>query len=135
METILQTKEKIKICNSKDIFDIIKSSFDISRELVYFIGVNSQNKIVHAEIIGIGGLNNCYIEPRAIFKLAFIHNCYGFFLAHNHPSGDITPSFADKEMTEKINKGSKILNLAFYDHIIFSNEDYYSMFDNNEGGF
>ena len=135
MKFTLKESQNKKISCSKDVHTILSKYFTEEREEVYFIGVNTKNKIKHIEIIGIGGLNYSPIESRIIFKRCLEKDLYGFFLAHNHPSGDTTPSQDDITTTEKINKQSQIMNIKFLDHIIFSDNKYFSMFDNDKGGF
>lgn len=137
MNTEIKLKEsEIKQINSsKDIFNLLKQYFTEEREEVYFIGVNTKNKIKYIELIGIGDLNSSIVDTRVLFKRCFTKDLRGFFLAHNHPSGDLNPSSEDEEITRTIIKQSELLKLRFLDHIIFNNESYYSLFDNDRGGF
>lgn len=123
---------KIKINTSNDAYELVKSDFDsLQLEKVMCVFVDSKNKVIKKEFIGEGSINFCFIEPRKIIKQALIYNAYGFFLFHNHPSGDQTPSLEDINMTRKIKEITKKLDIHFLDHIVVGN-DYYSFYDNNE---
>ena len=66
------------------------------------------------------------MDPRILLKCAIKHNASGIFLTHNHPSGDTTPSPEDIEITKKIQDACKTLDIRFLDHLIISNNSYYS---------
>lgn len=123
---------KIKINSSKDVYEYVKYDFDsLQFEKVMCVFVDSKNQIIKKEFVSEGSLNFSIIEPRKIIKLALIYNAYGFFLIHNHPSGDTTPSLEDINLTKKIKEITKKLDLYFLDHIIVGN-NYYSFYDSNE---
>ena len=125
----------MKINNSLDAYKLIKDDFDTFQEKVFIIGVDTKNNFKYKKLIGMGGNNYSVIDPLVIFRDLLLNNCTKFFLFHNHPSKDLTPSTEDIEITKIINKQSKIMNIGFLDHIIFSDENHYSFFDNDEGGF
>ena len=130
--SIKETKAKTKINSSKDVYEYVKSDFDsLQFEKVMCVFVDSKNQIIKKEFVSEGSLNFSIIEPRKIIKLALIYNAYGFFLIHNHPSGDAQPSLEDINLTRKIKEITKKLDLHFLDHIIVGN-NYYSFYDNNE---
>ncbi len=125
-------ENKLRITNSKDVYDFVKSDFDsLQYEKVMCVFVDSKNNVIKKEFIGEGSINFCLIEPRKIIKQALIYNAYGFFLFHNHPSGDANPSFEDINLTKKLKEITRKLDILFLDHIIVGNE-YYSFYDNNE---
>ncbi len=124
-------KAKIQIKSSNDIYNLIKYEFNaLSHEKVMIIFVDSKNQILKKEFIFEGGINYSIIEPRLIIKKVLAINASGFFLAHNHPSGDTMPSEEDISITRKIKNICNQLNIRFLDHIIIG-EDYYSLFEND----
>lgn len=130
--SIKNFESKIKITNSKDVYEIVKFDFDsLQIEKVMCVFVDSKNQIIKKCFISEGSINFCLIEPRKIIKQALIYNAYGFFLIHNHPSGDSHPSFEDINLTKKIKDITKNLGINFLDHLIIGN-DYYSFYDNNK---
>jgi len=130
----LQTKgieKKIQIQNSNDVYEITKEDFaNLLNEKVIAIFVDTKNKIIKKEFISQGGLNFSIIEPREIIKKVLSLDASGFFLVHNHPSNDLTPSIEDLKITRKIKKICDKLQIRFLDHIIVG-DGYYSIFANN----
>jgi len=123
--------KKIKITSSKDVYNHIKIDFDnLKLEKVMVLLVNSKNFIIKKEFISEGSLNYSIIEINTILKKIFLFDASGFFLIHNHPSGDTTPSKEDIEVTKKIFEITNKLNIRFLDHLIVG-ENYFSCYDNN----
>ena len=83
----------------------------------------------------IGGLTSTVFDQKEIMRIALELNATGVILAHNHPSGDPTPSFADTKMTEALNKAGKVLEIAVIDHIILSDSCYYSFSDDSKNSY
>ena len=126
-----KVEEKIKLNNSKLIYDLVKSDFNsLQFEKVMCVFVDAKNNLIKKEFISQGSLNYSIIEPRKIIKLVLTYNAYGFFLIHNHPTGDTTPSSEDINLTRKIKEITKKLDIQFLDHIIIGNS-YYSFYDND----
>lgn len=116
--------------NAIDIIDFINSieGYDKAiNENVIVIMLNTKNKIIAYSEIGIGANNNCYIDIPSIFKTLFTTNTSKFILAHNHPSGDATPSKEDIATTKKIKEVSELMGVQFLDHIIIGENEYKSI--------
>ncbi len=123
------TCSKPKLLSSSDVYEYIRSDFaNLENECVMAIFINTKNQVIKKEILFHGELNYSIIEPRRIIKRVMELNADGFFLIHNHPSGDVEPSEQDIIITKKINNITKELNIRFIDHIIIGNT-YYSMFE------
>ena len=75
----------------------------------------------------IGSINQTVIHPREIFKTPILSNANSIMLGHNHPSGDVTPSPEDINVTERLTLISEMMGILFYDHIIFSEMSYHSI--------
>ena len=96
-----------------------------------FVGfyLDSQSKVISREIISIGILNSVIVHPREIFRTAIIRNANAIIVAHNHPSGNLEPSSEDIEITKKLRQSGDIIGIKLFDHVIVSNEGYYSFSD------
>lgn len=108
--------------------DLFSSSL-LVHEQFYAIFLNQQNQIVGNAMISSGGINNCLIDKRLIFKYAIETLASSIILCHNHPSGTLNPSETDITLTQTIAKGCNLLNLKLLDHLIFTEDSYYSFAD------
>ena len=77
-----------------------------------------------------GGVAGTVVDPKMIFKIALQHLTSNLIIAHNHPSGNLIPSNADKTITEKIKKAAVLLEMTLMDHVIIADNKYYSFADN-----
>jgi len=91
------------------------------------IFLNSQNEIIAEEIVQEGTVNQTVVYPRKVLELALKHKATGLILVHNHPSGHLTPSAADQELTRALVKASRALNLTVHDHLIIGRHGYFSL--------
>ena len=92
--------------------------------------LNSKNQIINWAQISSGGINYTLVDVRIIFQTALMSNAVNIMLAHNHPSGNLNPSHADKVLTTKICEAGQTLEIKVIDHIIITAEGYYSFADN-----
>lgn len=102
-----------------------------NEQVEYFsvVFLNRANKINHFEIISKGGMTGTVADPRVILKIALEHNATSMILCHNHPSGNLKPSRADEELTMKIKTAASYFDMKVVDHIIVSEEGFYSFAD------
>lgn len=123
-----------KVSSPAVVAKMIKQMTDGSdRELVYVVSVDSKNKPIATELVSMGGVNSSIIDVGNIFKHALLSNAVGVIIAHNHPSGDVTPSVEDIRVTKRIEEAGKILNLPLLDHVIVGDMEtdvYYSFLEN-----
>lgn len=96
------------------------------RETLIVIGVNTKSAINFISTVSVGSLNSTIGTPREIFKTAILSNCARLFLAHNHPSYDLTPSETDIDFTRRIQKAGALLGIELVDHLIVTPTDYFS---------
>jgi DNA repair protein RadC len=116
--------------HSEKVFQHFKGYFlDLDHEEFMVAMVNNRNELIHFERISIGGITSTIVDVRLIIRKAIMRKALGFFLMHNHPSGNIIPSSADKELTAKLKKGAELFDITLIDHIIFANHRYYSFAD------
>lgn len=90
----------------------------LRKESLQLLLVDSRLKHLHSEELSFGTLNETICHPRDVLHPVVLHQAYGFILVHNHPSGDPSPSEADKRMTGKIAEASELLQIRFVDHLI-----------------
>ncbi len=123
-----------KLNNSRAFYNTLFPYFQhISTEHFYAIFLNQKLEMVAIEQISAGGLTTTIVDPRVIFNKALQHKkVTAFVVAHNHPSGDSTPSQQDVKLTERLQEGAKILELRMIDHIIIGADSYYSFADDEK---
>ena len=128
MGTEVMTTDVIK--DSKMVATFLRTKLmDLPHEVFAVIFLNRANRIKHFEIISSGGMTGTVADPRIILKKALEEEAVSIILSHNHPSGNLKPSKADQELTEKIKHAAKYFDINVLDHIIVSNEGYYSFAD------
>lgn len=122
--------EKAVVATSTDIARYLQSALkDYCHEVFAVIFLNRANKINHFEIVSEGGITGTVADPRVILKKALEENAVSIILCHNHPSGSLKPSRADEELTQKIKEAAKYFDIRVIDHIIVSEDGYYSFAD------
>jgi DNA repair protein RadC len=122
--------EKTVVRTSRDIAQYLQASLkDYSYEVFAVIFLNRANKINHFEIISRGGITGTVADPRIILKKALEEDATSLVLCHNHPSGNLRPSRADEEITKKIKEAALYFDITIIDHIIVSEDGFYSFAD------
>ena len=91
--------------------------------------LNQANKIITSVLISEGGISGTAADPRKIFKAVLENNGAAIILAHNHPSGVVSPSEADRQLTQKMKDAGKMLDMPVIDHIIIGDAEYFSFAD------
>jgi DNA repair protein RadC len=115
---------------SRDIAAYLRTALkDYQHEVFAVVFLNRANKINHFEIVSEGGITGTVADPRVILKKALEENAVNIILCHNHPSGSLKPSRADEELTFKIKEAAKYFDIKVIDHIIVSEDGYYSFAD------
>ena len=118
------------ILTSRDLANYLKAQFQFKRHEVFaVVFLNRSNKINHFEIISEGGITGTVADPRIILKRALEHDAISMVLCHNHPSGSLKPSRQDEELTERIKIAAKFFDIRIMDHLIVSDEGFYSFAD------
>lgn len=115
------------IKGAKSVYDYASGKIGGSdREQFMVILVNSKNHIIKDEIVSVGILNASIVHPREVFKSAIRESAHAIIVAHNHPSGDPTPSEEDIIVTNSLVDSGNLLNIKLLDHIILGTKSYYS---------
>lgn len=116
--------------SSKRVFEYFKSTMqDLPHEEFWVIYLNTACKVLDAQLIGRGGNDFTPVDVRIVLRFALQHKANSFILVHNHPSGSLVPSQADKLLTNKINEAAKLMDIRVNDHVIFAENNYYSFRD------
>jgi DNA repair protein RadC len=122
-----------KISSSRDAHEVLKRVWNDSVielcEQFKVIFTNRANKVLGVFEVSTGGIAGTVADPKLIFVAALKAGATGLILSHNHPSGNLTPSHADIELTRKIKQGGQLLEIQLLDHIIITSESYYSFAD------
>ncbi len=120
------------ISNPESAVELLRKTFgDLDREIFIVINLNIKNKPINFNIVSIGLLDQALIHPREVLKSAILSNAAKMLIMHNHPSGDLTPSDADLEITRVLSECCDIMNIQLIDHIVFDDQDVYSFRRNN----
>jgi len=130
----VKASERPKVLNSKASFDILLKSFDHDtielRETMKMLLLNRANKVLGVMDVSNGGTAGTVIDVKLIMQCALLSNASSIILCHNHPSGNLTPSTEDNNMTRKIKNACDIMSINLLDHIIITSEEkYYSYAD------
>lgn len=129
-----QPLDKIKVVSSSDAAAIFKPLLsDLSHEEFWILLLNRNNVVIDKFMVSQGGLSGTVIDVRIILqkalKMGLEKLACSIILCHNHPSGNLVPSEADKEITRKIKEAGKHMDISVLDHIIIGNESYFSFAD------
>lgn len=127
-----EVPEKIQIRESKDIYKVLQPYLsDLQTEEFWAVFLNQNNRIVGKARLSAGGINQSVVDVRILFKTALEHLSTAIAIAHNHPSGNLKPSQEDLRITKQIADAGKILNIQLLDHLIISQNAYFSFADEN----
>lgn len=128
----LQAEENLT--NPEKIYKFMENAFHMSQlaeEYMYVIACNTKNKPIGVFEISHGTVNCCVSSPREIFVRLLLCGAVSFVLVHNHPSGNISPSQDDINVTKRLNDAGTLLNVTLTDHIIIGDGAYYSFHENS----
>jgi len=124
--------EKPIVKSSRDIASYLQALLrDLPHEVFAVAYLNQANRINNFEIISKGGITGTVADPRVILKKALLEDAVNIILCHNHPSGNLQPSKADSDLTRKLKKAAELFDIGLFDHIIVSENGYFSFADAN----
>ena len=124
-------KTNIKLNNTTKIYEYFKDIFmGLEEENFYAVYLNTKSNLISYKLLFKGTINKSIVHPREIFKWAVLESAYYIIIMHNHPSGDISPSIEDKELTISLMNIGKTMGIPVMDHIIFGKDKYYSFYEN-----
>lgn len=127
------TSSTITIANADDAYSILKGLFSADtislQEEFIVLYLNRANKVIGSYKLSKGGISGTVADIRLILSVALKTLASGLILAHNHPSGNLKPSQADIGLTKRVREAAKLMDMEVLDHIIISNEGFYSFTD------
>jgi DNA repair protein RadC len=127
LETALELPE---VSTSKGVFHLMQPIIgDLQHEEFWAIFLNNSNKVIAKHRLSKGGLTATVVDVRLLYMKALVAACVGVIVCHNHPSGKLTPSKADKEVTLKIKDAGRTLDIKLLDHLIITEKSYFSFAD------
>ncbi len=119
-----------KVASSLDVYQQFSGLLgDLNHEEFWILMLNRANVILDKRLISRGGISGTVADPKLIFAEALSFSASAIVLVHNHPSGNLSPSQADIELTRKLQKGGEFLTLPILDHLIVTANGYYSFAD------
>lgn len=123
----LYANDVVRICNAKEAYELLKDMSNLKRERVDIVCLNSRFELISRETVAMGSVNRANILPRDILLPAITSNSSFVLIAHNHPSGDCTPSQEDIELTVKIKESLELVGIQLLDHIVISSKGWHSI--------
>jgi DNA repair protein RadC len=125
-----ETVELKKITSSKAVFDIMQPIIgELVHEEFWVLFLNNSNKVIYKSQISKGGITGTVVDVRMVFKMALEQNAVAIILSHNHPSGKLEASDADKTLTKQLKLAGQQLTIPVLDHIIITENGYLSFRD------
>lgn len=121
--------EGLKIKTPMDVLPLIRHYGDRKQEYFLCISLNGAGEVITHRVVSIGLVNQTQVHPREVFADPITDRASSVILAHNHPSGDLSPSDADKKITRQLQEAGNTLGIAVLDHIIFSPKGHYSFLE------
>lgn len=119
-----------KITSSAIAFELLQPILgELQHEEFWILYLNNANTVLHKEQLSKGGMTGTLVDVRLVLKLALEHGAVGLILAHNHPSGTLKPSSADKQLTQKLKLAAQALDIKVLDHLIVTQKAYFSFAD------
>lgn len=125
-----EVKDKVKITSSKTVFDIMQPLIgELAHEEFWVLYLNNSNKIIHKAVLSKGGITGTVVDIRLIFKSALENQATSLILSHNHPSGKLQASEADRAITQRLKIAGQHLDILVLDHVIITETGYLSFAD------
>lgn len=122
--------ELTKITSSKSVFEIMQPIIgELPHEEFWILYLNNSNKVISKAQLSVGGITGTLVDVRLVFKMALEKGATALILCHNHPSGTLIPSDADKQITKKLKMAGDSLEIKVLDHLIVTETKYFSFVD------
>src|SRR5687767_13148443 len=136
--TYLQNS-KMEITGGKDVARVfldllaLDDKIDQDKEHFYVMHLDTRNRVKMVELVSLGTLTSSLVHPRETFRRAVIAGSASIIVGHNHPSGEVEPSDEDTKVTKLLHESGNILGINLFDHIIFTNDKFFSFRENKAG--
>ena len=121
--------ERKTVSSSKEAFELLAPNLSDKLQEEFWVILMKKNTVIGVEQLHQGGLDSAVVDIRLLIKRLLEKNATGFIIAHNHPSGNLTASEADKYLTKKIKEAAQLMNMQLLDHLIIAGNDYVSFAD------
>jgi DNA repair protein RadC len=131
----LTDEQRIKLLNSDDVYSVMQEillreeKIDQEKEHFWMIGLAQNSRMQYIEMVSLGSVKATTVEPMNVFRWAVMKGSVKVIMVHNHPSGELKPSDADKDITDRLIQVGLILNIQVIDHMIISVKSYMSFAD------
>jgi DNA repair protein RadC len=126
--------DRVTITSPEKMVEVMRSIFNADTilwtEEVIMVCLNRANDVVGYYRVSSGGFSGTVLDPRVVMTIALQNACSSIILAHNHPSGNLKPSDGDRSITEKIKNACAFFDMKLLDHLIITDESYYSFNEN-----
>jgi DNA repair protein RadC len=116
----------VKIRSAKDVVPLVSHLANRQQEHFLTVSLNGAHEVIASRVVTVGLANSTQIHPREVFAEAISDRACAIIAAHNHPSGDLSPSTEDLAVTERLTQAGGILGIRLLDHIIFSANGFFS---------
>ena len=126
----LSEEQKIKLINSDDVFKVMQEillreeKIDQEKEHLWMIGLALNDRILYIEMVSMGSVKATTVEPINVYRVAVLKGAVKVIMIHNHPSGELKPSEADKDVTDRLIQVGRILDIKLINHLIISTSSY-----------
>ncbi len=127
-----QTRSGYAITSPGDVAVLLRNRGRPEVENLWLVCVNGAHEVCNVHHIGMGLADSVLVHPREIFAPAICDRAVGIFLAHNHPSGNLQPSLTDHSVTQRVRSSGEIVGIELIDHVIFSDNAYFSFAEHNQ---
>ena len=131
--TVKETEEKYYASDPESVFEFLVDICNMDKlpkEHFVELAISSKGEIIGYSVISVGDISSSIVHPREVFQFAILSNAAVIIVAHNHPSGDPTPSEEDIKVTKRLTECSKIMGIKLVDHVIVGDNNYYSFMKN-----
>jgi DNA repair protein RadC len=137
MKLSISAQQKLKLLNADDVYAVMQKvllreqKIDQDKEHFWMIGLASNHRLLYIELVSMGSVNAVTVEPMNVYRMAVQKGAVKVIFVHNHPSGELKASEADKDLTDRLIQVGRILNIEAIDHLIISKKSYLSFADTN----
>jgi DNA repair protein RadC len=135
MNVRLKKEDKIKVLGAHGVYGIMQqilmreSLIDRNREHFWTVSLDNALRVLNVELVSMGTVNATLVEPMEVFSVPLQKRAVKVILVHNHPSGELEPGVQDKDTTDQLIQVGRIMHVPVLDHLIISEEAYYSFSD------
>jgi len=135
MKVRLSKEQRIQVLNAQDVYMIMQqillreNKIGRNKEHIWIVCLSNSNRILLIELTSLGTQKNSIIDPMEVFSFALQKRAAQIIMVHNHPAGSLNPSMQDRDITDRMYQAGKFLDLPIIDHLIITEESYYSFKD------